>query len=211
MTTLDFTEAEPTLSKKTAANKEMFSGNAAIYERLQGRTKKTGLAKYSWVALPVGVVAVIGIVAATSTPNRSADNIAAGPVDAKPAMIAAAAPTPADVNPTPAVDATPAQVHSAIAAAPVTSQSAPAPVHLARRAAAPASTDTRPAAATRPQSVPAASLTPAPTVVNPPVAAAPAPAAADPVIAAPAPVISAPAPVETAPAPAAADPAPAAP
>jgi hypothetical protein len=206
MTTLDFTEAEPTLANPTAAGKEMFSGNAAIYERLQGRTKKTGIAKYSWVALPVGVVAILGIVAATSTPNRSADNIATGPVDAKPVLTAAA--TPAAIDATPAADATPAQVHSAITAGPATSQSKPAPVHLARRAAA--STDTRPASATRPQSVPAASLTQAP-----PMAAAPAPAAEAPapVIAAPAPVLSSPAEAAPAPAqaaPAAAEPAPAA-
>jgi hypothetical protein len=177
MTVLDFTDSEPKINSRSQSKADALTGNAAFYERLQG-TRKSGIARYSWVALPIAAVAIFGIVAATSTPNRSADNIAAGPVDAKPAMVAVTA----------APVAAPAEQAAATVTAP---QAAPAPVHVARRAApvAPREPTVSAAAATRPQTVPA------PTVMAAP-APAPAPAPAE--IQAPT-VSAAPAPIEAAP------------
>ena len=202
MTTLNFTDSEPPMSKKAGASKELFSGNAAIYDRLQGRTKKSAMAKYGWIGIPVAAVAVLGIVAVTSTPNRSADNIAAGPVDAKPAIVASQITAP-----TQTAEATPTQVRetieagSAAASAPLTTASAPvvrrsAPVTHAASAApvqiipAPAQSPTGPTTV----NPPAAAMTPAPALI--PVPDVAAPAAADP---APAPADAAPAAAETTP------------
>jgi hypothetical protein len=177
MTVLDFTESEPTINSRGAAKLDVLSDNAAFYERLQG-TRKTAIERYSWIALPIAAVAVLGIVAATSTPNRSADNIAAGPVDAKPALAVA----------TPAPVAAPAEQASAPVSTP---QSAPAPVHVARRAAPPAPREpmARAASATQPRIVPSPA---APDAVSPPVASAPAEVQA--------PVVTTSTPVEPAPA-----------
>lgn len=180
MTVLDFTDSEPKINSRSASKVNALSGNAAFYERLQG-TRKSSVSRYSWVALPIAAVAIIGVVAATSTPNRSADSIAAGPVDAKPAM-AVTAPV-----------AVQTQQASASVSAP---QAAPAPIHVARRAA-PSEPAVRPASAARPQVVPAPTVTAAP---GPAQSVAPAAVEAQaPAVAAP-PAAVTPTPVEAAPA-----------
>jgi hypothetical protein len=191
MTVLDFSESEPQTKSTVAAKKGTLSGNAAFYERLQGQTKKTAMERFGWVALPVGAIAILGIVAATSTPNRSADNITAGPVDAKPAMTAAA---PVQTAPLASND----QAASGSASIKST-QSAPPPINLAKRAAPAKEPVIRPASASRPQTVPVQSLAPAPTTaVNPPVTTSPE--AAPPPIESQAPSAATPPPVESAPA-----------
>src|SRR4051812_33100064 len=79
MTALDFTDKEPVLKRGRAADAEMATNNAAFYERLQGQTKKKGIERFGWVALPVGAVAIFGVVALTSTPHKSADDVVGAP------------------------------------------------------------------------------------------------------------------------------------
>jgi hypothetical protein len=194
MTTLDFSDSEPALTKSQMKNANTFSGNAAFYERLQGR-KKTPMQRYGWVALPIAAVAIIGVVAATSTPHSSADDVVGAP-----GQVTTAANTPAPgvkITQASADDVTPASVDSPAAirakidAAPAAQapSSAPAPVKLAKRAPAPVRSDavtTAPASATATTRVveppvPAPAPAAAPTEVNPP-AASVAPAAEAPVI-----------------------------
>ena len=219
MTTLDFTDSEPTIKTTKASQANAFSGNAAFYERLQGRKKK-GIERYGWVALPVAAVAILGVVAATSTPHSSADDVVGAPGQT---TTAAATPAPTvkiaqastdDV--TPAAVQSPSAIRERIETAPAAVQapsSAPAPVRVAKRAPAPRSdaVTTAPASATAttrvvPAPEPAAPApSAAPVEVTPPAASAPAEVQAPVVEAAPAaaaPEVSAPAPAEAAPAPA---------
>ncbi|MDB5459093.1 MAG: hypothetical protein JWO72_834, partial [Caulobacteraceae bacterium] len=101
MTILNLSESEPETTPQSVYDTDTLSGNAAFYERLQGQAKKKGIGRYSWVALPIAAVAIIGVVVATSTPNRSADTVAAAPAPATPV---ASAPAAAPV-------ATPDQIH----------------------------------------------------------------------------------------------------
>ena len=214
MTTLDFTDSEPPIKTTKAAQANALTGNAAFYERLQGQTKKKGIERYGWVALPIAAVAILGVVAATSTPHSSADDVVGAPgqtAAATPAggvKIAQASnddATPVNVQSPAAIRA---KIDSAPAAVPAPS-SAPAPVRVAKRAPAPRSdtVTTVPAAAAP---VTRAAPAPAPAQVNPPAAtvappaAAPADSQAPAVSAAPAPqapsVTEQPAPAPSAPA-----------
>lgn len=212
MTTLHFTDSEPAVIKGQVQDADSLSGNAAFYDRLQGRKTK-GIQRYGWVALPIAAVAILGVVAATSTPHSSADDVVGAPGQSK---TAAAPPAPAvklaqastdDV--TPAAVQSPQAIREKIESAPAAIQapsSAPAPVRVAKRALAPAkaaprsdTVTTAPAAATAtarivPAPEPAApAASAAPTEVNPPVASAPAEVQAPVVPAAPADAAPAPA------------------
>lgn len=181
MTTLDFTDSEPPIKTTKASQANALTGNAAFYERLQGGKKK-GIERYGWVALPIAAVAILGVVAATSTPHSSADDVAGAPGQAK---MASAAPAPGikiaqadDV--TPASVQSPSAIRAKIDAAPAAIQApsaAPAPVRVAKRAPAPRSdaVTTAPAAATP---VTRTAPAPAPAAVNPPAAIVAPPVAA---------------------------------
>ena len=79
MSSLDFQEREPALDRMRSSDGELFAGNRTFYERLQGQTRKTALERYGWVALPIAAVAIIGVVAATSTPHQSANDVGGPP------------------------------------------------------------------------------------------------------------------------------------
>ena len=222
MSTLDFTDSEPAVIKGQVQDADSFTGNAAFYERLQGRKKK-GIERYGWVVLPIAAVAILGVVAATSTPHSSADDVVGAPGKTN---TAATTPAPAvqvaqastdDV--TPAAVQSPSAIREKIDSAPAaiqTPSSAPAPVRVAKRAPVPAkaaprsdAVTTAPASATAttrivpaPEPVaPAPSA--APVEATPPAASAPAEIQAPVVPAAPAaaPEVPAqPAPADTAPA-----------
>ena len=147
MSALDFQDREPELNQARRMDNQVLSANSAFYERLQGQGRKSAIERYGWIAVPVAAVAIIGIAAATSTP-RSSTNDAGGP----PTQTTASASAPAT-----ATVATPAARNDALASndpakasdlsassKPVASastaaksvSSAPAPVKVARRAAA---------------------------------------------------------------------------
>ena len=132
MTTLDFTDREPPLSRKRGAQAEFMAGNSAFYERLQGQGKKSAIERFGWVALPVAAVAILGVVAATSTPHRSANDVGGPPV-----QTAASTPAPAVTgNLTSAPSNEAASTSPAMhASAPAPAAAKPAPVKVARRAA----------------------------------------------------------------------------
>src|ERR1700742_3668713 len=91
MSMLNFTESEPVMKRGKAAESELQAGNAAFYQRLQGQTKrKTGIERFGWVALPVAAVAIIGVVALTSTPHETAKDVVGAPGQTAAATPAAA-------------------------------------------------------------------------------------------------------------------------
>jgi hypothetical protein len=194
MTTLDFTDSEPPIKTTKAAQANALTGSAAFYDRLQGRQKK-GIERYGWVALPIAAVAILGVVAATSTPHSSADDVVGAPgqtttaaATSAPSVKIAQASTD-DV--TPASVQSPSAIRAKIDAAPTAVQapsSAPAPVKVAKRAPAPRSdaVTTAPAAATP---VTRTAPAPAPAAVNPPAAIVAPPVAAP--VDSPAPAVSA--------------------
>src|ERR1700761_5009853 len=79
MTALDFQDREPELKPSRRANNQLFAGNSALYERLQGQGRKPAMERYGWIALPIAAVAIVGVVAATSTPHKSADDVVGAP------------------------------------------------------------------------------------------------------------------------------------
>ncbi|MGZ6013118.1 MAG: hypothetical protein ACXWK0_14850 [Caulobacteraceae bacterium] len=79
MSALDFQDREPELERARRTNNQLFAGNSAFYERLQGQGRKGALERYGWIALPVAAVAIIGVVAATSTPHQSASDVVGAP------------------------------------------------------------------------------------------------------------------------------------
>ena len=172
MSTLDFSEREPALGRKRKSESEIFAGNRAFYERLLGQTKKTGIERFGWVALPIAAVAIVGVVAVTSTPHRAPTMWSAA---RRPQLASAstATPAPATATPPPAlnealasngqpstadqsVGPAPGQKTSSSAAKPAAS--APAPVKVARRAASSDAVTTAPASAAPVESAPAASI-----------------------------------------------------
>jgi hypothetical protein len=208
MTTLDFQEREAATDRTPSSEAGLFAGNRNFYERLQGQTRKPALERYGWVALPVAAVAIIGIVAATSTPHNSANDVAGPPGQASAQNVAAAAPAtpaPAESDPTalarndastttsPAAKATPDKVP--VKSASVTAKST-APVRVARRAPSSDAVAARPASAAPVESAPAAQLQagPAPAATPAPAIQAPATVTEDaaPQVSAPAPAASAP-------------------
>ncbi|MEI9890713.1 MAG: hypothetical protein WDN45_09090 [Caulobacteraceae bacterium] len=173
MSTLDFTDREPPISRKRGAEAEVFSGNRALYERLQGRQSKSGLAKYGWVALPIAAVAIIGVVAATSTPHESASDVVGAPGQAASTAPVTASPAALASNSAPVDEAAVTTAPAAAKTTAGTPASPPAPVAVARRAPSSDAVTTRPASAapaqTMPVTPPAAPQAPAQaTIVEPP-------------------------------------------
>jgi hypothetical protein len=199
MTTLEFQDREPAMGRAGASESQVFAGNRSFYERLQGQTKKSATERYGWIAVPVAVVAIIGVAAATSIPHETAKDVAGGP---GPSTASASTPAPAKPATPPALNEaqanndvaqTPEEAALSGKAAATAAQSpaaAPAPVKVARKA--PAATSTRAAAAVPAERAAPAAETPAtppaPTVQAPapsatedaaPQPAAPAPPASD--------------------------------
>jgi len=178
MSTLDFQDREPELNRAHGPDSQFLSGNNAFYARLQGQGRKSALERYGWIAVPVAVVAIIGVVAATSTQHQSANDVT-GPA----AQTTASASTPSNlVNPP--VNEAQATEQSAQTAEASTAQSqaaktpaaSPAPVRVARRA--PDASSSRPASAAaveRTVPVPETPVTPAPAPSIAPTIQAPAP------------------------------------
>src|SRR5438067_6394091 len=108
MSALDFQDREPELDMARRTNNQLFVGNSALYERLQGQGRKGALERYGWIALPVAAVAIIGVVAATSTPHESANDVAGAP-----GQTTASASSPA--QPAQARPATPPALNEALA------------------------------------------------------------------------------------------------
>ena len=175
MSTLDFQDPEPELERSRPSNNQNFGANAAFYERLQGQGRKGALERYGWIALPVAAVAIIGVVAVTSTPHESANDVAgAAGQNTVAASTPAPAPAPApkiavasnnEAQATDQLPATPSEAQPA-AKPPIaakSSASAPAPMRLARKAPSSDTATSRPASA-----APAQRTAPAPdTSVNP--------------------------------------------
>ncbi len=119
MSTLDFQDREPELERSRRSNNQIFGANAAFYERLQGQGRKGALERYGWIALPVAVVAIFGVVAVTSTPHETANDVVGAPGQ-KTAAASTPAPAPAvtqDAAPQPAAPA-PSTDNSAAQPAP---------------------------------------------------------------------------------------------
>lgn len=191
MSALDFQDREPDLKQARRADNQVFAGNNALYERLQGQGRKGALERYGWIAVPVAAVAIIGVVAATSTPHESANDVVGAPGQTASAATTSVPSKPVtppvnealasnDATQTPeeaalsgkasATAASPSQAAKSPAAA------APAPVKVARRAPAADTSTARPAAA-----APAERAAPTPdTAAAPPVPAVQAPAPAAP-------------------------------
>jgi hypothetical protein len=72
MSALDFQDREPDTNRTGRSDKQVFDRNRAFYERLQGQGRKSAIQRFGWIAVPVAVVAVIGIAAATSMPSQNA-------------------------------------------------------------------------------------------------------------------------------------------
>jgi hypothetical protein len=208
MTAFDFSDNEPVISGGRTADVDLSAGNAAFYQRLQGQTKKKGIERFGWVALPVGAVAILGIVALTSTPHESKNDVVGAPGQ-QTAAVSKPAPGPAmtpkvmasndAVSPTKELPAS--QVKAEIEKGPTLSASSakPAPVKTARAAPARSTSsdsDVRPAAAAPAQRAPSNDAQLNAAQVQPVTPPAPS-ATATPT----APAAAIPAPTETAPAP----------
>jgi hypothetical protein len=79
MSALNFRDREPDLDQARKSDSQFLTGNRAIYERLQGQGRKSVIARFGWIAVPVAVVAVIGVAAVTSLPQPSADHVGGPP------------------------------------------------------------------------------------------------------------------------------------
>lgn len=196
MSALDFQDREPALKQARRADNQVFAGNNALYERLQGQGRKGALERYGWIAVPVAAVAIIGVVAATSTPHESANDVVGAPGQTASAAATSVPSKPVtppvnealasnDATQTPeeaalsgkasATAASPSQAAKS-QAAKSPAAAAPAPVKVARRAPAADTSTARPAAA-----APAERAAPTPdTAAAPPVPAVQAPAPAAP-------------------------------
>src|SRR5215469_7420714 len=95
MSALDFQDREPELDRARRPNNQVFAGNHALYERLQGQGRKSAIERYGWIAVPIAIVAVIGVAAATSVPHKSSDDVGGPPAGVNTASTATPAPAPA--------------------------------------------------------------------------------------------------------------------
>jgi uncharacterized protein YbjQ (UPF0145 family) len=183
MSTLDFQDREPELNHARRAGAQSFAGNTALYERLQGRSRKSAMGRYGWIALPVGAVAIVAIVAATSTPHQTANDVVGAPAQTVAASTAAAPkvitpPTGNEALATNDSAQTPeeAALSGRLTGKPATSDQAPADKALSTATADNASVAAKtPASKPAPVKVARRAATPAPdTAVTHPAAAAPA-------------------------------------
>jgi hypothetical protein len=158
MTSLDFQDREPPLELSRASDAQLFAGNRAFYERLQGQTRKTPLEKFGWVALPIAAVAIIGVVAVTSTPHQSANDVGGAPSQAIASAPATTSAPPAALAsnsaPVSASDATAAEGSAGVTTVAKPAAAPPAPARVAKRAPASDSVTIRPASAAPAQSAP---------------------------------------------------------